>query len=164
MTSSPHITFLVIRAPYGLQMKIPCGARLPPCGISRYSPKSNIAVKRLIWSHLLFSMGDNSKNSFFFHRVLISWKLKINDFHGHGGIHNRAQIWLTTMPSCWWSITPIFFIRSSTHFEKASIWSKIFSTVLKSLFCFLNFDIFPIKKRNLKRLCRQNPKKALFSS
>ena len=51
------------------------------------------------------------------------------------------------------------FIRSSTLFENASLRSKIFLTLLKTLFRCLKFDILPIKKRNLKRLWTQNPKK-----
>ena len=50
----PPTRFLVIRTPNGLLIKIPGDVGLAPCSISRYSPKSNMAAKRLVWSHQLF--------------------------------------------------------------------------------------------------------------
>ena len=49
--------------------------------------------------------------------------------------------------------TPNFFIRSTDNFKKASSYRKFFLNLsaLKRLFRFLNFDIFPMKKLNLKR-------------
>ena len=51
----------MIWVPNGLQMKIPGVAGLAPHGISRYSPKSNMAAGALLWSSQYFSMGDKSK-------------------------------------------------------------------------------------------------------
>ena len=55
--NDPPTRFLVIRIPNRLQMKIPGGAGLAPRSILRYSPKSNMAAKRLIWSNQLFFYG-----------------------------------------------------------------------------------------------------------
>ena len=55
-----------------------------------------------------------------------------------------------------------FFIKSVDIFEKASRRSEIFLSFLKTLFSIYNLIFFLVKKKNTKRLCRQNIKNPLY--
>ena len=75
----PNTTYFVIWAPNSLKVKILGGTGLAPFSILRYSQKSNMAAKSLVWLHQLFFYWKYFKNSFSYHEVFISWQLeKIN--------------------------------------------------------------------------------------
>ena len=49
MTPPPNTTYFVIWAPNSLKVKILGGTGLAPFSILRYSQKSNMAAKSLVW-------------------------------------------------------------------------------------------------------------------